>query len=204
MGDVTGWFPYWQDDVHTCINDASKVPAYMKQNSQLWLLPDLETCCARHYSWAMETCLVLGGGMDSTSATNLWYVNWKEEVCVQDCLAQTGETAGELHCGGLAQNEELFGTVEECCSTKLHWIKEGVCVVKSTSVETPKGSEKWYVQYTDQKCVQDCPKDDVDPTCGGVVEDARVPLYDNPALCCHESLNWIYIYDCLMVSGAVI
>ena len=69
------YFPDWSAQSGTCELDEGNAPAYMTVGSG-WLEDTLEDCCDTHFSWAVSTCIAIGGGTgdDTTSpADGLWY-----------------------------------------------------------------------------------------------------------------------------------
>jgi len=47
-------------------------------------------------------------------------------------------------------------------------------------------------------CVRDCSTDTADQSCGGIVEDNSVPLYESPEDCCTQQYGWIENDLCVM------
>ena len=119
-----------------------------------------------------------------------WYVNHQDEVCVQDCPESAGGACG----GKVPTWNELFKTSEECCENRLSWIATSYCEAQS-ELRTPPGTSKWYVDYVNEKCVQDCDSA-AGVTCGGIVESAHVTLYESSDRCCSESLGWVPSKEC--------
>ena len=79
--------------------------------------------------------------------TNKWYVNQDEEVCQQDCLEESSSST----CGGPVESwNTLYDTPELCCIYKLFWVPSTACVQKSLK-QSVTGSNKWYVDWVQQK-----------------------------------------------------
>src|SRR5210317_2129142 len=60
-----------------------------------------------------------------------------------------------------------FATITLCCQTDLDYVAENVCVAESNGL-TPTGTDKWYINWSSQNCVQDCPVGTSNPNCGGL------------------------------------
>lgn len=181
-----GYYPAW-DGTTKCLNDAD-VPDYMRNNPDEWVYDDLDSCCERYYSYDYNECVVNGGGDAAALATNKWYVNYIDQKCEKDCDKSVDAT-----CGGPAKSwKSLFDTADGCCESNLSWVATSVCQALSMGV-TPTGSNKWYVNWKNEKCMQDC---DVGDTCGGHVTDAHVELYDSVGSCCSTRLGWVASEKC--------
>ena len=103
---------------------------------------DIESCCENYYNWEKDICIEASGGNVATSATGKWYVNYKDERCVQDCPEDGGGP-----CGGLAYNwDQLYGTVSDCCDSQLSWISAAECEARST-LTTRVGTGLFYVDW---------------------------------------------------------
>ena len=159
--------------------------------------------------WDIDSCITDSGGKVAEAAKNEWYVDHKKKICHQNCLKDTSETqygVDGLRCGGLApESSELYGTVEECCDSKLSYINQDVCVANSRPPPSaPRGSNRWYVNWMEEKCVQDCNSKfnrlASVVSCGGIVSDASVVLYDSPYDCCAERLDWLNTTECFQRS----
>ena len=60
------------------------------------------------------------------------------------------------------------------------------------------GTDRWYVSYTHNKCVKDCPVGG--SQCGGVITDSYVTLFDDANTCCSQKMWWLE--DCVSSSLA--
>lgn len=183
---VIGFYPAW-DGTKKCRNDA-EVPDYMRRNPSQWVYDDLESCCERYYSSEQAGCLTNSGGNPTDSASLEWYVDHENEVCVQDCLEDSGG-----QCGGLVSPwKTLFESPSACCETTLTWISTSSCTFASLGQTNP-GTFKWYSNFAENRCVMDCPKS---ATCGGILESAYVDLHETAADCCSSKLGWVEIDNC--------
>lgn len=64
--------------------------------------------------------------------------HFNDQFCVRDCAVGGPANSNQgVQCGGIvtAAWVELFGSVEECCSSKLSWMDMKQCVAKSTGVD---------------------------------------------------------------------
>ena len=121
----SGFYPNWGDSESKCLNStetASTVPDYIVSNPEQWLESSAEACCQRYYEWDYNSCILQSGGAASVGSSQ-WYVDWSTETCVKDCNDQS-----DADCGGLANRwDELFGSSNECCSSKLWYIERSEC-----------------------------------------------------------------------------
>ena len=162
-------------------------------NNNVKLYDDEVDCCAGQLGWVdKDRCATvsLGGVL---TGSNLWYVDYEGKQCVQDCT-----DAAEAGCdnpGGLADGSEtLYADAEKCCEGKLGYLNAGLCEYTSSAVAIAyTGSLDYYVDYENNRCVQDC-ADDTATDCvtpGGFVEDTSTMLYADAALCCAAKLGYM-------------
>lgn len=98
-------------------------------------------------------------------------------------------------CGGnVAIWKTLHATDADCCESTLSWISTAVCSAESL-LSTPIGTLQWYVDWLDERCVQDCDTS-TNSTCGGVVTSAHVALHDSATSCCSDKLGWVPSTSC--------
>ena len=74
--------------------------------------------------------------------------------CYNDC------TVG-VNCKTAPKSSTLYATASECCQKHFSWLKEEYCETRaassfSTSAFSPGGTDKWYVDYQNGVCRQDC------------------------------------------------
>jgi hypothetical protein len=124
-GPVSKWYPAWanngEKDVK-CIFGFD-APDFMKNKPGDWLYDDISACCERYYSFSLYPCIVSSGGNLTSVATNKWYVDWANEICVKKC-----DDTLDSSCGGLAKPwDELFNNSVDCCNKKLNWIPLNEC-----------------------------------------------------------------------------
>ncbi|KAL7468994.1 hypothetical protein ACHAXS_009230 [Conticribra weissflogii] len=182
------YYPDWMGGTNTCLNDGNQ-PSYMNKGG--YLEATLQACCTRYFSWNYNHCM---GGTAVGSAK--WYVDYANSKCVQDCASSTSP-AGCTNFGGLATPADvLYPDAASCCTAKLSSIAKGFCEAKSTGT-TYAGSMKWYVDYENSRCEQDCKT--AGGTCitpGGIIEASSTTLYDSASLCCAGKLSYINTEVC--------
>eukprot|EP00579_Thalassiosira_antarctica_P012236 CAMPEP_0201921378 /NCGR_PEP_ID=MMETSP0903-20130614/9718_1 /ASSEMBLY_ACC=CAM_ASM_000552 /TAXON_ID=420261 /ORGANISM="Thalassiosira antarctica, Strain CCMP982" /LENGTH=702 /DNA_ID=CAMNT_0048458327 /DNA_START=84 /DNA_END=2192 /DNA_ORIENTATION=+ len=154
--------------------------------------PDVVQCCSKKFQWYQkDLCKALsevGAGQDA--ATNLWYVKYGSNMCVQDC-----PTGGAVSCGGNPSSfsEPMYTTAALCCAAKLNWLNQDQCDNMSTNgASSPTvGSDLWYADYNGKKCAKDCP-DGAGAGCDGIVEATHgVAMYDTVAACCSQKFHYV-------------
>ncbi|EED86515.1 predicted protein [Thalassiosira pseudonana CCMP1335] len=165
------FWPDWLGD-DTCVFN-EEFPQYMQLNPS-WTGSTLEDCCRRYYSWRYDDCMVEGGGTSNTAT--LYYPNWEgsDHVCVNDGEAPAYITQ--------AASAFMFEDLKDCCETYYWWN-----MAKCLGSEANAGSNKYYADYSQSKCVKDC----TDSDCGGLVGGVWDELYDDKAVCCDEKFWWV-------------
>ena len=98
------YYPDWEDS-HTCVKGGD-IPKYMYHSQSHYLFPTLQKCCEKHFHWEVNECM--GTSVNAVyEGTKKWYVNWIDDVCLQDC-------EGELPCGGPVETwNELYSSREQ-------------------------------------------------------------------------------------------
>ncbi len=117
----------------------------------------------------------------------------------QDCEVGTGPSCA-INTDPAAA---LYDTPEECCASKLGYRNQPKCYADSAGT-TYVGTSRFYVDYANSRCAQDCPVVDEESAsgngaaidgnntnCGGVVEDVGTTLHADAAICCAASLGYI-------------
>jgi len=118
-----------------------------------------------------------------------WFVNYAEGVCHQDCEVGTGPSC--------ALNADpavtYYDTPQECCSSKLGYRSQPLCVADSTHA-VYEGTGRYYVDYRNSRCARDCPAGGNATNaadCAGVAEDSNAVLHDDAAGCCATSMSYM-------------
>ncbi|KAL7451899.1 hypothetical protein ACHAWC_003663, partial [Mediolabrus comicus] len=171
-------------------------------------------CCQKHFSWLKEEyCVKRADPAFVTSAvapggTDLWYVDYQNGVCKQDCFADgtlapaplftsstpatNGPQCEYATSGGLSLG--WYTTAADCCTNKLPSVDQDSCILASLSGEaldnTP--TDKWYVTGNyDQPCAKDCAVDPLDKECGGIKAKNGDAFYADAATCCSTAFSWV-------------
>ena len=87
----------------------------------------VELCCSTRVYWMSgEDCKILseGGTIEETAptGTNGWYYGGGSK-CVKDCPQESDSV-----CGGVELYQQVFSSLQDCCSTKVTWVKMPQCV----------------------------------------------------------------------------
>lgn len=117
-------------------------------------------------------------------AQNIYYADYNTKTCKSSPAQAWG-----AH----------FATIQDCCTTDLSYVAENVCVAESNG-QVPTGTNKWYIDWSLQNCVQDC-VDPTNPNCKGLAA-AWVTLFDSQGECCEDSFTDGYRGDCLVPSAS--
>ncbi|KAL3786599.1 hypothetical protein HJC23_008195, partial [Cyclotella cryptica] len=190
-GNGTGrtgvFYPDWEHLSGTCLQDGNQ-PAYMELSTS-WLSSSLEECCLQFYpGWNFNKCM-------NPSGSGLWYVSHDSGKCVTDCDEANGGT-----CGGFANllSNNLYSNPRSCCEAELFYRYLEFCEADSLLSECYEGTGLFYRGDNGGKevCARDCDPASGDTTCGGIVEDAYIVLYETAEECCSAEYNWINVDLC--------
>ena len=123
-------------------------------------------------------------------------------ICFRNCSATDCEVGSAPTCGGLANpvSDDLYDNPLECCQNELFWLLDSFCEASSLISSCYGGTGKYYRGDAAgvDVCVRDCSTDTGDGSCGGIVEDNSVPLYESAEDCCTEQYGWIENDLCVM------
>eukprot|EP00804_Cyclotella_cryptica_P008054 CCRYP_004558-RC/>CCRYP_004558-RC protein AED:0.04 eAED:0.04 QI:1123/1/1/1/1/0.8/5/276/517 len=117
-----------------------------------------------------------------------WYVDWKDERCVQDC-----DVGMAPSCGGYANKwNKLYADAATCCKSTLSYKNVDWCE-ESSLRNLYLGTGRFYVNEKSWKCMRDCASGgplDINGDCGEIVSDGWVELYDTVQDCCKARMGW--------------
>eukprot|EP00956_Cyclotella_meneghiniana_P006259 scaffold8187_cov42-Cyclotella_meneghiniana.AAC.5 len=181
----------------------------------------LRSCCESELGWLfVEFCEAEPFKSECYGGTGLYYCGDSVGVknCVKDCDPQNGDRL----CRGIVKEAwvVLHDTPEDCCTREYDWIDNDLCAARSThstlnkywadkrndkceadSAEclsvsgmdmTGLGIYKYYVDFVNEQCSQDC---EGPAPCGGLKKQWNI-LYGSEDECC-EQLWWIAKRDCV-------
>lgn len=149
------------------------------QETNVVLYESAEACCVSEYNWIdVELCATR-----SAQTVNGKY--WPD-VINGKCLEDAKVPATDL-------SVNLFDTIAECCEMGLFWLSEKTCLTASGfNVTVATSSKKFFVDWTMQRCVQDC---EGSAPCGGLAQTWDI-LYNTENDCC-DIISWIPKETCL-------
>ena len=168
------YYPDWFGD-NTCKNDGQE-PSYMAANPMFWLHDTLAECCASHYWWKSNECL----GTTTSASAGLYYPDWSGDN--EGCLNDGNEPAYMTQYSTLW----MHATLESCCDEHFSW-NLNLCLGSSTSA----GSTKWYMDWNENKCVQDCIGSS---PCGRLAEAWDI-VYDTQDKCCKDLTRDVVVWS---------
>ncbi|KAL7461582.1 hypothetical protein ACHAXS_002002, partial [Conticribra weissflogii] len=129
------------------------------------------------------------------SGTGLWFVSHETGKCVTDCDVGNGPT-----CGGFANlfDLHLYSNPRSCCESELIYKNLDYCEADSLLSECYGGSSLFYRgdDAGSTVCVKDCDPTGSDRTCGGLVKESHVKLYETADACCSSEYLWIDVALC--------
>mmetsp|Transcript_28994 Transcript_28994/g.53002 ORF Transcript_28994/g.53002 Transcript_28994/m.53002 type:complete len:675 (-) Transcript_28994:143-2167(-) len=142
-----------------------------------------------------------------------WFVDYDEGLCHQDCEAGTGPSC--------AINTDpavtYYDSPEECCASQLGFRNQPKCHADSTGAPY-EGTRRYYVDYRNSRCAQDCPSpivveeergrnndatlssgttNNANTICGGLVVNSTTVLHDDASSCCAATLGYMHSELCL-------
>jgi hypothetical protein len=164
----TKYYPDWLGD-DTCKNDGS-APDYMVQNPSMWLHDTLADCCSKNYSWKLAECV----GTAAAASSGLYYPDWagSNEGCLNDGNEPSYMAANT--------DQWMYSDLTACCEKHFSY-NLSAC----TGASGATGSNKYYMSWSANKCVQDCEG----TGCGGLAESWDT-LYDTQSECCSDKMSW--------------
>lgn len=86
----------------------------------------------------------------------------------------------------------IYESIEDCCFYGLSLLSKEACLSASEMNFTGLGSNKYYIDFVNEQCAQDC---DGQVPCGGLTQQWNI-LYDTADQCC-DSIWWVSKSDCL-------
>jgi len=182
----TRYYPDIAGESGMCKNDGFP-PAYIET-----FYDTLEECCRDNYGDMSHIC---------TGNTVDWYPSWAEgdETCLNDADRLPDYMTGPFGKGFLEE------TLEKCCTRWFKWNTEG-CINDAGGTLAYTATNKWYVHWDGNHCVQDCLVGTGDNqyglsglNCGGLATSNDL-LYATLEECCFEQLAWISSHKCEMES----
>jgi hypothetical protein len=180
LTDSTGsnlWYVDWW--AKACVKDCESgddcgglAPKYMLESKeQKWLYDDLDTCCEKHSSYKFDSCATTVKPLLSGK----YYPDWSGKN--EGCLIDNESSPAPSYLVGTKGS--FFDTLEDCCE-KNYSYKLASCLGTAAT-----GSGKWYLDWTNLICDQDCRKKSGED-CGGLAEEGTT-LYKNERKCCSEN-----------------
>jgi hypothetical protein len=147
----------------------------MLSNHQYFLSNTREECCKKFYEWNYYTCT----GTRPKSNDGEYYPDWTGASVTSTCL--NDNKAPEY----MLNNQKWYfsKTLRQCCERHFHWD------LNKCMGDTIVGTNKWYVNYDANTCVQDCAG--ASP-CGGVAESwlSKDELFGSKKECCDKKMWW--------------
>ena len=137
-----------------------------------------QNCCANEYSW-IDNALCAARSTHSTLSK--YWADKTSAKCEDDSVVPTEDLS-----------VVLYDSIEACCSEGLSWLSEDTCLHASGVSSAGLGSNKYYVDFTNQQCAKDC---DGAAPCGGIAQQWNI-LYDTEDQCC-DQIWWISKSSCL-------
>ena len=157
---------------------------YMLNNYEYFLSGTKEECCEKFYTWNVIKCT--GATPILANPNGGYYPDWESSSSSGTCLNDGNVPTYMIS----NQNYYIFDTLEKCCNKHFSWNINKCLGTSSTAT----GTNKWYVDWTDSKCVQDCVG--TSQSCGGIAEGWD-ELHSSQEECCEKKLSWLKKRECL-------
>eukprot|EP00956_Cyclotella_meneghiniana_P020497 scaffold36305_cov35-Cyclotella_meneghiniana.AAC.8 len=179
---------YYRGDsvgVNVCVKDCDpesgdKTCGGIVEESWVELHDTPEHCCAHEYSW-IDKELCAARSTHSHSTLNKFWADKTKSKCEDDSVVPAEDLS-----------TALYDSIEDCCFYGLSWLSKGACFSASGMDLTGLGSNKYYIDFVNEKCAKDCVG--VAP-CGGLAQQWKI-LYNTEDDCCAD-LSWIPMKDCI-------
>jgi hypothetical protein len=194
-GTSTGkWYVDYQSNSckQDCTPAANSPCGGTPPDMSMQLFDDAATCCSTKLGWVQAaTCTSVSttGAAAASTGSLKFYADYDAGTCKKDC-AVSGTSP---ECGGVLENtvgEQLFDTAAACCAAKYGWVDGDLCVAMATDAYT----NKFYVDYSDNACKQDCATGT--NNCGGHPSDKSIQMFDTAAACCAGKLSYLNQATC--------
>lgn len=139
-----------------------------------------EECCSTEYEW-MENELC--AARSTQTDVKKYYPDKTNSKCILD-----SQTAAE------DLSISIYNSTAECCAEGIYWLSEVECLIASGDSALPHGSDKYFLDWTHYRCVQDC---EGPAPCGGLgLAKSWQETYDTAQECC-DKIPWISRKECL-------
>ena len=161
----------------TCLG-GDKTCGGLVEESWVVLHDTPEDCCAHEYNWIhKELC----AARSTHSTLNKFWADKTNSKCEDDSVVPAEDLS-----------TALYDSIEDCCLYGLSWLSKGACFSASGMDSTGLGSNKYYIDFVNEKCAKDCVG--VAP-CGELARQCNI-LYNTEDDCCAD-LSWIPKKDCI-------
>ncbi|KAL7532097.1 hypothetical protein ACHAXR_006217 [Thalassiosira sp. AJA248-18] len=121
-----------------------------------------------------------------------WYPHWNSE-------SETCKNDGQYPLYMKRLGSYFQSSLADCCERYYSWAYNK-CLELGGGDADAVATDEFYVDYSTNSCVQDCPKDTPGKNCGGLVEGNWVGTYKTAKECCDGKLWWIDENSCIAES----
>ncbi|KAL7471237.1 hypothetical protein ACHAXS_011542 [Conticribra weissflogii] len=185
------WYVDYQTNLCVQDCDSGVTCGGIIEDSSTFLHADASTCCNEKLRWLnQDTCTSNSeaGSAATPTGNSEWYsASNGEAKCVRNCAA-----GGE--CGGIldaTSSKPTYADIADCCSAHFGHVDADLCAAISQLGYT----DKWYVDYQNNRCQQDCVAASNSP-CAGNPTDMSVTLYADANKCCADKLSYLNAATC--------
>lgn len=158
------YYPNWSGGTNTCLLDCAPSspspnctprPEYMDTSNNL-MKSTLKECCTSYYWWDLNVCLSSYGNTnnnlngDVNGGSEVWYADYTNFKCLLQNTNNQVSITGNVN---VDNDIETFTSAEKCCKDQFPYLALGMCLSHSNGELVYKGSEKYYVDYTNGRYV---------------------------------------------------
>lgn len=173
--NVRLYYPDWNGANQGCADDG-KEPYYMLSNRKYFFSNTREECCKKFYEWDYHTC----AGTLPELTNGEYYPDWSggggsTPTCLNDNKIPPYMLTNQAW--------YLSTSLRQCCERHFFWN-----INKCLGIDAV-GTEKWYVKWDTNTCVQDCILGIGASTCGGIAGEWDETFNDKNE-CCEKKMWW--------------
>ncbi|KAK1743061.1 putative peroxidase family protein [Skeletonema marinoi] len=129
---------------------------------------------------------------EDTAATG-FYTTTPAVVCAAGKVTSPADSEGVECVEDIGVSTKLYDSLDECCKTNVSWDVD-TCKYGSQGDEAP-GSGDYYIDWSIEKCVQDCNIEAPGSQCNGIAKSWQT-TFGSEETCCKQ-ISWVNRRDCL-------
>jgi hypothetical protein len=185
------WFVNWQTNMcdKDCADGTGAGCRGIHDGTNVVMHEDPEACCAAHFSWIdKEFCASRSQG---AAYSGRFYPNQGEGKCYGDC-----DPNQDAICKGPPTDlgVPMYADPETCCTSSVGWADKDICAGASLA---SLATDEYWINWTYNKCVKNCPEDSGDAACGGIAKSWNIKYASANSCCSQPAFNNVERADCV-------